>query len=99
MITYKKNNFWSWDLPTRRKLRDCSYRGNGHMCECVSMRSKISKENQNTVVAFDGDKIVGWALHVGSEFHVYVKTDYRKRGIGTTLSSKAAKHYGCVLVD
>ena len=60
----------------------------------------VTKGVGNTDAAIEvGDKIVGWALHVGSEFHVYVKTDYRKRGIGTTLSSKAAKHYGCVLVD
>lgn len=94
MITYKKNNFWSWDLPTRRKLRDCSYRGKGYMCECVSSRSKAQKEDQNTVVAFDGDTVVGWALHVPTELHVYVKTDYRKRGIGSTLRDKATKHYG-----
>lgn len=106
MIKYYKNKFWSWDVKTRRQLRDCSFRKQGEMCSLVARDAHNTKpEELNTVVAFDGDKVIGWALSTfvykenrswnyhGTfripQFHVYVKTEYRGQGIGKTLMQKS----------
>ena len=106
MIKYYKNKFWSWDVKTRRQLRDCSFRRQGEMCSLVARDAHNTKpEELNTIVAFDGDKVIGWALSTfvykenrswnyhGTfripQFHVYVKTEYRGQGIGKTLMQKS----------
>jgi len=100
VIKYYKNKFWSWDVKTRRQLRDCSFRRQGEMCSLVARDAHNTKpEELNTIVAFDGDKVIGWALSTfvyrenGTfripQFHVYVKTEYRGQGIGKTLMQKS----------
>ena len=76
------------------------------MCSLVARDAHNTKpEELNTIVAFDGDKVIGWALSTfvykenrswnyhGTfripQFHVYVKTEYRGQGIGKTLMQKS----------
>ena len=100
MITYKKKLFLDWDVATRKKLRAMTIlrsHGASGMIEAVA-----DKKNPLTCVAFFNDVPIGWALlskRSGTFFGektimVYVKSAYRRQGIGTQLFKQLRKSGG-----
>ena len=59
-----------------------------------TMRADAKRLNSECVVAFDGDKAVGWATlnrpvcGIGDDINVFVSVPYRKQGIGRELVNR-----------
>lgn len=90
-IKYKKNLFNDWPIEIRRALRHMTLSHRGLTGMMIAMRKE---KNPFTCVAFLNNIPIGWALICSGEIPfdypkgtimVYVKKNFRCKGIGTTL--------------
>ena len=95
-ITFVIRFFKDWSPEIKRQLRNLTINHNKFGTSCMRYEIQQKANLILTCVAFNKDKVIGWAMYLKYSFSigkkdsimVYVKKPFRRMGIGRRLVNK-----------